>query len=48
MTSDGDLQNDPRDIEAMVRLADDEGFDIVCGWRKDRKDTFVDSPCCRR
>ncbi len=25
----------------MVRLADDDGYDIVCGWRKDRKDTFV-------
>jgi glycosyltransferase involved in cell wall biosynthesis len=41
VTSDGDLQNDPRDIERMARMADDEGYDIVCGWRKDRKDTFV-------
>ena len=41
VTSDGDLQNDPHDIERMVRLADDDGYDIVCGWRKDRKDTFV-------
>jgi glycosyltransferase involved in cell wall biosynthesis len=41
VTSDGDLQNDPLDIDAMVRLADEEGFDIVCGWRKDRKDTFI-------
>ncbi len=41
VTSDGDLQNDPHDIETMVRLADDDGYDIVCGWRKDRKDTFV-------
>ena len=40
VTSDGDLQNDPRDIPAMVALID-EGNDIVCGWRKDRKDTFV-------
>jgi glycosyltransferase involved in cell wall biosynthesis len=40
VTSDGDLQNDPRDIPAMVKLID-EGNDIVCGWRKDRKDTFV-------
>jgi len=39
-TSDGDLQNDPRDIPAMVALID-QGNDIVCGWRKDRKDTFV-------
>lgn len=41
VTSDGDLQNDPRDIERMVQLADRGEFDIVCGWRKDRKDTFV-------
>src|SRR6187402_2267946 len=39
VTSDGDLQNDPRDIPAMVTLID-QGNDIVCGWRKDRKDTF--------
>ena len=37
---DGDLQNDPRDIPAMVRSIE-QGNDIVCGWRKDRKDTFV-------
>src|SRR5262245_40287885 len=40
VTSDGDLQNDPRDIPAMIALID-QGNDIVCGWRKDRKDTFV-------
>ena len=40
VTSDGDLQNDPRDIPRMVELAE-QGHDIVCGWRKDRKDTFV-------
>jgi glycosyltransferase involved in cell wall biosynthesis len=40
VTSDGDLQNDPRDIPAMVLLIE-QGNDIVCGWRKDRKDTFI-------
>ncbi len=40
VTADGDLQNDPRDIPAMVALID-QGNDIVCGWRKDRKDTFI-------
>lgn len=40
VTSDGDLQNDPRDIPAMVALLE-QGHDIVCGWRKDRKDPFV-------
>ncbi len=41
VTSDGDLQNDPRDIERMVQLSERDDYDIVCGWRKDRKDTFV-------
>jgi len=39
-TSDGDLQNDPRDLPTMVTKVD-EGYDIVCGWRKDRKDAFL-------
>ena len=39
-TSDGDLQNDPRDLPAMVAKIDD-GYDIVCGWRKARKDPFL-------
>ena len=38
-TADGDLQNDPRDIPAMVDALD-RGFDIVCGWRRERKDAF--------
>ena len=40
VTSDGDLQNDPRDIPAMVALIE-QGHDIVCGWRKQRKDPFL-------
>jgi glycosyltransferase involved in cell wall biosynthesis len=40
VTSDGDLQNDPRDIPRMVELID-RGHDIVCGWRKVRKDPFL-------
>src|SRR5229473_3255766 len=39
VTSDGDLQNDPRDIPAMVGKLE-RGYDIVCGWRKARKDAF--------
>jgi glycosyltransferase involved in cell wall biosynthesis len=34
---DGDLQNDPADI-ARLLLQLDAGFDVVSGWRKDRKD----------
>jgi glycosyltransferase involved in cell wall biosynthesis len=41
VTSDGDLQNDPRDIPAMVRLIDDGGYDVVCGWRKHRQDALI-------
>jgi glycosyltransferase involved in cell wall biosynthesis len=40
VTSDGDLQNDPSDIPRMLDLIE-QGHDIVCGWRKDRKDTFL-------
>jgi glycosyltransferase involved in cell wall biosynthesis len=39
VTLDGDLQNDPRDIAPMIDALE-RGFDIVCGWRKDRKDAF--------
>ena len=34
---DGDLQNDPRDIKRLLDKLD-EGYDVVSGWRKDRKD----------
>lgn len=38
---DADLQNDPRDIATMIRKAEDApGYDVVSGWRKNRKDTF--------
>jgi len=40
VSMDGDLQNDPRDIPLLVSRLD-EGFDVVCGWRKNRQDTFV-------
>jgi len=36
---DADLQNDPNDIPALVRKLE-EGYDIVSGWRKSRKDKF--------
>lgn len=42
ITSDGDLQNDPRDIPAVVdKLFEGTGYDIVCGWRRDRKDKWL-------
>lgn len=39
-TSDGDLQNDPADLPALVALVEG-GADIAAGWRKDRKDAFL-------
>ena len=39
-TMDGDLQNDPRDIPTMVAALDD-GYDIVCGWRRRRRDPWL-------
>lgn len=40
LTMDGDLQNDPADIPAFVRKID-EGYDVVVGWRHDRKDKLL-------
>jgi glycosyltransferase involved in cell wall biosynthesis len=37
---DGDLQNDPADIPRLIARIHD-GFDVVSGWRRDRKDTFI-------
>ena len=39
-TSDGDLQNDPRDLAMMVGRLED-GNDIVCGWRRKRRDPWL-------
>jgi glycosyltransferase involved in cell wall biosynthesis len=40
VTIDGDLQNDPADIPMLIGKLE-EGYDIVCGWRKDRKDKLI-------
>lgn len=40
ITSDADLQNDPRDIPKLLdKMA--EGYDIVSGWRMNRKEPFL-------
>jgi len=39
VTLDGDLQNNPADIPNLVAKMK-EGFDVVCGWRMERKDPF--------
>lgn len=40
VTMDGDLQNDPEDVPTILSLLD-EGFDLVSGWRRDRKDAWL-------
>ena len=37
---DGDLQNDPADIPNLLKEID-KGYDLVSGWRADRKDNFL-------
>jgi len=37
---DGDLQNDPDDIPSLLAKID-EGFDVVSGWRKNRRDNRI-------
>ena len=40
ISMDGDLQNDPADIPKLLKKLD-EGYDLVCGWRKERQDKFL-------
>ncbi|MEB4591202.1 glycosyltransferase family 2 protein [Candidatus Thiothrix sp. Deng01] len=41
VTLDGDLQNDPNDIPAMLQELQERDLDLLVGWRKNRKDTLV-------
>jgi glycosyltransferase involved in cell wall biosynthesis len=40
VTMDGDLQNDPADIARLIERLED-GYDVVCGWRKQRQDRLA-------
>jgi polysaccharide deacetylase family protein (PEP-CTERM system associated) len=40
VSMDADLQNDPGDIPMMLRRLE-AGYDLVCGWRKDRRDPWL-------
>lgn len=40
ISMDGDLQNDPSDIPKLIEKIEKEDYDVVCGWRADRKDKF--------
>lgn len=37
---DGDLQNDPHSVPKMIDYLEKNNLDVVCGWRKNRKDSF--------
>lgn len=41
VTMDGDRQNDPSDIPMMLKYLDENGLDVVSGWRKNRKDSVM-------
>ncbi len=38
---DGDLQNDPADVPKMIEYLKQRDLDVVCGWRKNRKDPWI-------
>ena len=40
ISMDGDLQNDPADIPLLLTKLE-EGYDVVCGWRKNRQDGYA-------
>ncbi len=40
VSMDGDLQNDPKDIPELLEKLK-EGYGVVCGWRKNRKDKLI-------
>lgn len=41
VTMDGDGQNDPRDISPMIQHLETTGVRMVCGYRKNRRDTYA-------
>ena len=41
VTMDGDGQNDPNDIPALIDHLEARGLDVVSGWRRDRKDPWL-------
>ncbi|MDD3137773.1 MAG: glycosyltransferase [Lachnospiraceae bacterium] len=41
VTMDGDRQNNPADIPKMLEYMNEHDYDVVSGWRKNRKDTFM-------
>jgi glycosyltransferase involved in cell wall biosynthesis len=46
ITMDADLQDDPAEIPALVARVE-EGWDLVSGWKQDRKDGFIKNKTSR-
>jgi glycosyltransferase involved in cell wall biosynthesis len=46
ITMDADLQDDPAEIPALVGKIE-EGYDLVSGWKQDRKDSFIKNKTSR-
>src|SRR5881227_538218 len=38
ITMDADLQDSPEEIPALYKMIKDDGFDLVSGWKKKRRD----------
>jgi len=47
VTLDGDGQNDPADIPLLIEKLMKDKLDVVSGWRKNRKDTFMKKTASR-
>ena len=41
ITMDSDLQDSPDEIPELVRMINEDGFDMVSGWKKKRYDPFI-------
>lgn len=41
VTMDADLQDSPDEVPAMYHMVVDEGYDVVSGWKKHRKDNVL-------
>ena len=41
ITMDSDLQDSPDEIPELVKMINEEGYDLVSGWKKKRYDPFV-------
>lgn len=41
ITMDSDLQDSPDEIPELMRMINDEGYDLVSGWKKKRYDPFI-------